>query len=181
MPERRTRRQKNSSIPYILLNILISALTTLTVLFIWNKVQESRHPADTVFNYQNDLAQSIPLSTKISTTDEPAPLPALDQTVIEINNVYGIGDLENEEVVLKRVGEDELWLTGWTISDGDKNVYTFKELVVNRGGEVQLFTSAGHDGVNALFWGLQSAVWKSGKTVFLYDYQGNLRAKYLIP
>ena len=181
MPDRRNRRQRNSSIPYILLNILISALTTLTVLVIWSKVQESKHPEDAVFNFQGNSSQSIPESTKPAATEEPAPIPALDQTVIEINNVFGVGDLENEEILLKRIGEDDLWLTGWTITDGDKNIYTFKELVVNRGGEVQLYTSAGNDGVNALFWGLDSPIWQSGKTVYLFDYQGNLRAKYLIP
>ena len=181
MPERKNRRQKKSTLPYILLNILVSALTTLTVLIIWNKVQESKHPEDAVFNFQGNSSQSFLENTKPAPTKEPAPLPPLDQTVIEINNVFGEGDLENEEILLKRVGEDDLWLTGWTITDGDKNIYTFTELVVNRGGEIQLYTSAGNDSVNALFWGLDSAIWKSGKTVYLFDYQGNLRAKYLIP
>jgi hypothetical protein len=32
-----------------------------------------------------------------------------------------------------------------------------------------------------LYWGLTSPIWKSGKTVFLYDSLNGLRATYTIP
>jgi hypothetical protein len=63
----------------------------------------------------------------------PTP-PPLDQLVIEINNVFGVGDLQTEAVRLQRLGEGELWLTGWQLKDGDGNIYIFPELLLNKDG-----------------------------------------------
>jgi hypothetical protein len=158
---------KKALVYYILLNILISALTTLSVLWIWDRVQlspvKNPHPASMV----------LPTET--------APVPAIDQTVIKIDNVFGLADLENEVVVLKRLGEGDLWLTGWQMKDTHGHIYTFPQLLLNKDGAVQVYTRTGTDTAITLYWGLPQAVWNSGDTVFLYDPQGNLRANYQIP
>ena len=158
---------KKALVYYILLNILISALTTLSVLWIWNHVQLSS-------------GKNTPSIGSVSPS-ETAPVPSIDQTVIKIDNVFGMADLENEVVVLKRLGEEDLWLTGWQMKDTHGHVYTFPHLLLNKDGAIQVYTRTGTDTAITLYWGLSQPVWNSGDTVVLYDPQGNLRANYKIP
>ena len=89
--------------------------------------------------------------------------------------------LANEHIVLERTGEGFLLLAGWQVKDGSGNTYTFPQLTLYKGGMINLNSRAGEDTVQDLFWGLTSAIWSSGKTVFLYDAQNVLRASYIIP
>jgi hypothetical protein len=152
---------------YILLNILISALTTLTVLWIWDRVQL--------------LSVKEPLSPTPTRPIETVPVPSITQEIIKIDNVFGMADLENEVVLLKRVGEGELWLTGWQLKDTYGHTYTFPTLLLNKDGAIQVYTRSGTDTAITLYWGLSRPIWNSGDTVVLYDPQGNLRAQYKIP
>ena len=98
-----------------------------------------------------------------------------------IQTVIGAGVLANEHIVLERTGEGFLLLAGWQVKDGSGNTYTFPQLTLYKGGMINLNSRAGEDTVQDLFWGLTSAIWSSGKTVFLYDAQNVLRASYIIP
>ena len=178
--ERRPRR-KRSSLPYILLNVLLSALTTLLVLVIWTKIQENKLPEDVNFGMQHGPAAPLIQSEPVSEAESLPPLPPVDQTLIVIDNVFGTGDIENEVIELKRLGEGELWLTGWKLSDEEGHIFTFQELVINKDASIEIFSGSGHDSVAALYWGLSQAIWSSGKTVYLYDHSGLLRSTYIIP
>ncbi len=107
------------------------------------------------------------------------PVPQEAQLVIE--TVIGAGALANEHVVLLRTGNGELSLAGWRLEDGAGNTYTFPELTLYSGGSINLNTREGDNTVLDLFWGLTYSVWRSGKTVYLYDAQDVLRASYTIP
>lgn len=98
-----------------------------------------------------------------------------------IGTVIGVGVLANEHVVLQRTGDGELSLAGWHLEDGSGNTYTFPQLTLYKGSAINLNTRQGENTVLDLFWGLTSAVWKAGKTVYLYDAQEVLRASYTIP
>jgi hypothetical protein len=162
--------------PYLVLNVVLSAVTTLAVLAIWDRVQQPQLVGGT---------GGIPLSTPpVSPTAVPSAeqptLPPLDQPVIRIETVIGAGDLAVETVQLQRIGEDQLQLAGWWL-EGNGLKYTFPALTLNKNGSVRLYTRAGQNTVIELYWGLDRAAWKSGDTLAIYDSQGNQRAAYTIP
>lgn len=101
------------------------------------------------------------------------------QLVIE--TVIGASVLANERVVFRRTGEGELSLAGWRVEDGIGNTYIFPQLTLYKGGSIYLNTRQGENTVQDLYWGLTYPVWRSGKTVYLYDAQEHLRASYAIP
>ncbi len=136
---------------------------------------------------------SIPPTVVASPTPHPSatttqgPTSTATQTQIGqepqviIETVIGAGSLENERVVLLRTGDGELSLAGWQLEDGTGKVYTFPQLTLYKGGAINLNTRSGEDTVVDLFWGLTSAIWRSGKTVSLYDARNQLRASYTVP
>ncbi len=138
-------------------------------------------------------ATALPPTAVLSPTPRPpataTPKPSPTVTLTEvgqepnmtISKVVGVGVLETERVELIRSGIGELALAGWRLEDGKGNRYTFPDLTLFTGSAINLNTRAGQDTVADLYWGLTSSIWKSGKTVYLYDAQNELRATYLIP
>jgi hypothetical protein len=170
--------------PYILLNIFISAATTLAVLWWWDKTQRVDIPIAPTTAPAAALAVNPGDAAGPSATESPAvqpTLPPLTEPVIKIDNVFGAGDAQNEVVLLTRIGEGELQLAGWKLVAGADQSFTFPELSLNKGGAVQVFTRAGKNTVIELYWGLSDPVWQTGKTVTLLDTAGNVRATYTIP
>jgi hypothetical protein len=164
-------------LPYLIINILVSAGTTLGVLYWWEQNRPVEPPPV--------LPQFTPIAANPNQNSQlprivPTP-PPLDQVVIEINNVFGVGELQTESVRLQRLGEGELWLTGWQLKDSDGNVYVFPELLLNKDGAVEINTRAGTDTVIELHWGLAQAAFHPGEDVHLLDPQGNLRSSFRIP
>ncbi len=160
-------------LPYLLINILVSAATTLGVLSWW----DTQHPA----SRPGAQAAKTAIASVAHAPVQTPTLPALDAAVIQIQNVYGPGDLDTESVRLQRVGDGELWLTGWQLKDKNGNLYTFPQLLLNKDGAAEVYTKAGPDSVIELHWGLDKPVWSAGEEVRLLDPEGNLRAKYVIP
>jgi LysM repeat protein len=122
---------------------------------------------------------SATAKTGPTATSTPTLVGQEPQVIIE--NVIGVGVQATEHVVLLRTGDGELSLAGWRLEDGKGNVYTIPMLTLYKGGAINLNTRTGQDTVVDLFWGLASPIWKSGKTVFLYDAQNALRATFSIP
>ncbi len=162
--------KKNNWLPYILLNILVSATTTLLVLVWWDRTHTPLIPTP---NTMAMISTPLPAPT--------ATLPPLDAQVITIKTVFGVGNLDTEAVVLNRLGEGRLELSGWSLQDQDKHVYTFPILILNKEGAIQINSRAGNDTVIELFWGQKRAIWQAGEIVSLFDSAGNLRASYQIP
>jgi hypothetical protein len=158
-------------LPYLLLNILVSAATTYGVLIWWS----INNPADPI----PSLAQPRP--TAVLATVSSSSLLPLGVPVIEVGEVAGTGNLNNEGVLLRKVGEGELRLNGWRLEDNNGHRFTFPDITLFKGGSVRVFTRAGSNTVNELYWGLDRPVWTSGRTVAIYDQQGNSRATYLVP
>ncbi len=156
-------------LPYIILNIFVSAATTLGVILIWEAVRQARPP--------EIVGQAAPTQVAIL---PDATLPPLNESLITIETVFGAGDLKNETVRFVRQGQGDLMLYGWRVVDEDGNGYTFPNVNFITGA-IELSTRSGSDTVIELFWGLDSAIWQSGETVKLLDPQGNLRSTYEIP
>lgn len=157
-------------LPYLLLNILVSAATTYGVLTWWNLNHDPVIPGLT------EPSPTAPLATVSSSGLLPLGVP-----VIEIGEVNGAGNLNNESVLLRRIGEGELRLNNWRLDDNAGHRFTFPDIVLFKGGAVRVFTRAGSNTVSELYWGLERAVWTAGRTVTLYDDQNNARATFTLP
>lgn len=166
--------------PYLVLNVIVSATTTLLVLTLWDR---SQSPATPLFSGSKpDMENTLPALPPSGHADQAsATLPPLDTPVIEIEAIIGAGDQAAEALILKRVGEGELLLTGWKISNGRGKEFTFPDLVLNKNGSVRLYTREGVNSVIELYWGLEESVWRSGDTATLTDTLGNMRASFTVP
>lgn len=158
-------------LPFLIVNIIVSAATTLLVLTIWNRV-----------NTANSYKIEEPPTTRPNATapEIQAELPPLDTPVIKIANVFAAGDLQNELLVVERVGEGELNLSGWQIIDQNKNAYIFPAIDLVK-GQINIYSRSGVDTVNTLFWASEEAVWSQGELVKIYDSAGQERADFEIP
>lgn len=161
---------------YIFVNILVSAATTLLVLWIWGRP------------YRVQLPDTLPPSSSYYPLEGAALAPAgtpipLDQEVIRITTILGVGDVQNEMVELVRVGKGDVDLSGWQLKDEDRHTYTFPpNLIMFEKAEINIYTrTSNNESVIERYWGEQEAVWQSGETATLLDAQGNVRATYTIP
>jgi hypothetical protein len=166
---------------FLVLNIIVSAGTTVAVMSWWERAHLNSRSV--IVNPTQQAGQTETTANPVSATAGPTatPLPPNDVPLIRVENVFGIGDLQNEVVLLKRIGEGELWLTGWRLEDESGQKYIFPELLLNKDGAVQIFTRPGVDSVIELHWGMKASVWQPGELVTLVDPQGNVRATYRIP
>lgn len=160
-------------LPYLLLNILVSATTLLAVLYFWNRA----HPFPTL----PQVAQPTHAATQPQPT---ATLPPLDPPLISITSVIAAGDLQNEAVILKRIGEGELSLTGWQVLTATNETYIFPDLLF-RAGEIYLYSrrssATNPSPAMTLYWERSAPAWNSGDLVRLLDSAGNVRATFRIP
>ena len=158
-------------LPFIILNIIISALTTLLVLFLWNRI----HPGQQLtLKYPTATAESFVQS------DVQVTLPSMNEEVIKISNVIAAGDYENEYVVISRVGEGTLNLSGWMLVDLNEHRYVFPDIDLLK-GDLEVYSKGGTNSVNKLFWNAGESIWQSGETVTLIDSAAQQRAIFEIP
>jgi len=159
------------ALPFLLLNVLVSALTTFLVLTWWEQSHRTAMPA----------GQNVPASSSAAqATQPPASIAPVGDTHISIENVFGAGNYQTEAVEIRRESETDLVLTGWKLRDENGHEYTFPNLTL-KNGAIRIYTRSGSDSVIELFWGLSDAVWGPGEMVTLVDPQGTLRASYQIP
>ena len=147
--------------PTLLINIFVSALVTGTVLFFYDR----SHRAD-------------------CTTAPPviATLPAGSGDVnVNIAGVIGVGNLQDERMIIQNDSAQEADLTGWYLTDNKGTVYTFPQLMLQPGAKVQVHSAPGKDSPTDLYWGRAAPVWTSGELVALYDTHAIARAFYRVP
>lgn len=169
-----SRRQRvESPFIFVIINIIVSGLTILTINWIWGR----SHPQQLVL---------IPTPGICITSESTAaillqPTLAPENIHLVIDNIYGVGKLDSEDLVIINQSEGTINLNGWKLDDGHGTVYNFPDLTLHAGGQVQLFSSAGIDTVTKLFWGQDNAVWKAGKSATLRSPIGVVYASYVIP
>ena len=173
------------AIPFLLLNVILSAATALVILNWWGGGLRTSLNVPTLPAAPTSSAALLTASAQ----DQATPLPTMPAAtasgdasgrVIEIQEVIGPGDLDNETVLLHRLGDGDLRLTGWKLDDNGGHSFVFPEFVLNKDGAVQVATRPGTNTAIALYWGLQEAIWTTGKMVALYDTQGNLQASFTV-
>ena len=158
--------------PYLVLNIVVSALTMLLILVVWNRT----HQLPNALLPHNQPTQK----TAVSTTPTSS-LPPIAEPVIEIQAVIVPGDLQAERVLIRSVSSSALVLTGWIVDNGLGQEFTFPSLTLYPGGAIALYSKNGENTANEVYWGLSQPAWKSGAAVMISDYAGNKRAEYTIP
>jgi hypothetical protein len=159
-------------LPYLLLNIFVSAVTILVILAIWDSSHQVTVP---------DVHISrTPTSTAPAVSED---LPPLDVKVIQIMRVYGTGKLEDEVVVIENIWDKDLQLKDWILRDQDGYEYIFPavKLIAGQGAQVQINTRAGDNQMPNLYWGETQPIWRSGEIVQIFDPVGILRDSFTIP
>jgi hypothetical protein len=155
-------------LPYLLLNVLVSACVTSAILFWYHQNYRSVGQPPAALSNQNASAVQ-------ATLDPNVDIP------VKIVSVIGAGTLSAEWVVVKYTGDSQINLASWELRDEDKNVFVFPQLVLHPNGAVQIHTVSGTDTVIDLYWGEGEPVWQSGEEAQLFDSSGNLRSKYQVP
>ena len=168
------RRQRTENpLYFIAINIVVSALTILGINWFW----ERSHPQ-----------QAVVLPTPgVCITAVPAQMATYQPTLtpeeihLTIDNIYGVGKIESEVVVIINQSSGAINLSGWKLDDGHGTSYSFPDLTLHQGGQVQLFSSAGTNTVTKLFWNRNQAVWKTGESATLRSPDGVVFACYVVP
>ena len=155
---------------YLLLNVFVSACVTGAILFWYDRT------------YRASLA---PVPQAVVPVQGESPVHATtfqpdEQIPVEIVSVVGAGVLESEMVIIQNRGDVIVQLAGWSLKDGNGNVYLFPEVTLYTGA-IQVHTTSGTNSPIDFYWGLREAVWESGETAQLFDDQGNQRALYRVP
>ncbi len=123
---------------------------------------------------------AAPVGESPSTGSEPTPNPDAGAPQVEIREVTGAGELEQEMVFLVNRG-GQVQMAGWKLEDGRGNTYIFPNFILHNSGGVSLHTRAGRDSPIDLFWNLDQAVWLPGTTITLRDADDNVHSTFEIP
>ncbi len=156
---------------YILINIAVSALTTLLVLVIWNRLTALPEPKST---------SSIPTTSPAPESVSAAQASNFSDQ-LKITTIVGTGDNGNEHVLIDHIGTEDVLLAEWTLRDEDGNRYTFPALILHSGASVEVFSRQGEDSVTRLFWNQDDPIWSISETATLQDPTGEVQASYKIP
>jgi hypothetical protein len=164
---------------YIVLNIIVSAVTIIAVLYIWEKTQLK----DVLLNSGSSSPEAGPIE------GEDGGEGGQD-LLIEIGEVGGIGNLATEYVRLIRPDSDPgdtVSLQGWRLMDEDNQDYVILEqsglpsLDLHGQGAVNIYSKEGASTPIELYLGLSDPMWEPGETVSLIDPDGSVHDTYLIP
>jgi len=164
----------------MVLNIVVSAITIIVVLFLW----ENTRLKQVLFN-SGDEPVAVTTPEEVSGAEE-----LTRELLIEIGEVGGVGNLATEYLRLIRSGiesEDTISLQGWSIRDENNLNFNILEqsglasLELHSQGAVNIYTKAGSSNPIELYLGLSDPIWEPGETVTLIDPQGEVHDTYLIP
>jgi len=138
-------------------------------------------PTDTPLPFEPpsaDMTATMAAEMGATTTPLPTPLPSSGDLVIEITEVLGAGQIDQESVVITNLGDRLADMQGWTLSGAGGNVYTFSNVRLWAGGGLTVHSRIGQDGSppSNFYWGKLEAVWSPGDVVTLKDAAGTVLA-----
>jgi len=165
---------------YIVLNIVVSAITIIGVLYLWENTK-----------LKNMLFDSSDIPAEVESGNPSSDEVAVTETLlIEIGEVGGISNLATEYVRLVRPGsepEDTISLKDWSIKDENNHQYNILEqsgvasLDLHGQGAVNIYTKEGDSNPIELYLDLSDPIWQPGETVTLIDPEGEVHDIYMIP
>jgi len=141
-------------------------------------IRATTTPVTTLAAGATDAAEVTPEPGQPTATLTLAPTAANAQ--IEIVGIERPGDVTAEGIRIRNNG-NTLNVTGWRLSDGQGNTFTFPEQLIFSNGEVTIYTRAGQKTPIVLFWGLDRAVWEAGDVATLSNAQGVVQASFRVP
>lgn len=125
---------------------------------------------------------TLPPSVTPSPTTPPTSTlpPTAVNAQVAILRVMGAGDITTEGVEIQNNGA-VVDLSGWTLSDGGENTYTFSDQRFFTNGRLTVYTRTGTDTPSAKYWNRDTAVWVSGATLTLTDREGRVQSTFRVP
>mgnify|MGYP006306302123 CR=1 FL=1 len=172
--------QAKKLVLYLLLNIAVSAVTILGVLYLWENTRLKSA-------LMEDAGQRVSATAPVSSGEtENTPVPKQ----IEIAEAGGVGNLATEYIRLIRpeAAEGEtISLQEWRLQDEDDHEFPIlaqsglASLELHRQGAVNIYSKSGQSNPIELFLGLDDPLWSPGETVTLIDPGGEVHDSYLIP
>ena len=172
------------NLAFFLINILISAVTVLAVLFLWEHFQNKRldqQPA-LVTNQSQAINTDGSVEPVTKATNTAAKPVASGDISVSISLVSGMGELKLEYILIKNDGAAKISLLDWSIKgDEPQNIFIKSDIMLNPGGAIKIYTKEGNDSALAIYLDSKKALWKSGSTVTLLDPAQTERASYTIP
>ena len=172
--------QAKKLIFYVVLNIIVSAVTILCVLYLW----ETTRLKNLLIDRSVGPAE---VSQPASAQDQPEETVNL---LIEIGEVGGVNNLATEYVRLIRPASDTgdtISLQNWRIKDENNHNYSILDqsglasLELHSQGAVNIYSKAGNSNPIELYLGLSDPIWQPGETVTLIDPDGEVHDTYMIP
>jgi hypothetical protein len=143
-------------------------------------------PTDTPIPFEPpsaDMTATAAAEAGATATGLPTPVPSEGDLTVEITEIVGAGQVDQERVVITNIGSRLADMQGWTLSDGQGNVYTFPNFRLwGNGSSVTVHTRIGQDGNPPanFFWGKLEALWSPAKVATLKDAQGNVVVTYTV-
>jgi hypothetical protein len=162
---------------FLLLNVIVSALTTYLVV----SLMLDRYPNAIVAQPLADQGGIDADSAGLTDDDEDSSPRVVSVGQMEIDSIIGAGDVENERVLIRHVGDEEISLAGWQLQDEDGNAFVLPALTMFTGGAVEVYSGVGVNTVVKLFWGMDEPVWEVGEQALLVDPNGGVQAVYTVP
>jgi len=81
----------------------------------------------------------------------------------------------NDEWISIRCTSGSVNLSGWKIKDGSTHIYYFKNITINEGQTIRIYTGCGNDTSTSLYWCNNGAVWNNdGDTLKLIKPDGSI-------
>ena len=142
-------------------------------------------PTDTPLPFEPpsaDMTATVAAELGATATPLPTPVPSSGELKIEITEVLGAGQIDQEAVVITNLGDTLADMQDWTLSGADGDVYTFSNVRLWAGGGVTVHTRVGQDGSppSNFYWGKLEPVWSPGDVVTLKDASGAVLATYTV-
>jgi hypothetical protein len=89
-------------------------------------------------------------------------------------------DINSEYVLIQNDTSASVSMSQWTLRDTVNHVFTFPSFMLRPGFSVRVWTKAGTNDAENLFWGRRAAVWNNlGDTATLSDSKGSEVARYV--
>jgi LysM repeat protein len=125
---------------------------------------------------------TVPPSVTPSPTNTPTSTlpPTAVNAQVAILRVIGAGDITTEGVEIQNNGA-VVDLSGWTLTDGGENTYTFADQRFFTNGRLVVYTRTGTDTPSAKYWNRDTAVWVRGATLALQDREGRVQSTFRVP
>jgi nucleoid-associated protein YgaU len=129
-----------------------------------------------------DMTATAAAAAGATPTPLPTDLPTSGELQVQIVEVIGAGNADEERVVLTNGGDRLADMLGWQLSDEDGNTYTFPNFRLWSGGRVLVHTRIGQDGnpPSNFFWGKLEPIWTVGEVVTLKDADGGVVSTHTV-